>query len=92
MLRPGCLAPHPPASQADCMRLEWLDPRLDGRCRVRDWTCDCRAVYYELCESGGLAFVRRVVQGDDRIVAETHRVRIAEAHAIWKAILSGQAR
>lgn len=53
----------------------------------------CRAVYYELCEAGGQALIRRTVQGDaGNVVRETHRYSIAEARTVWTALLSGQAR
>lgn len=88
----SCLAPHLPMRQSSCASLDWHAPRDDGRCRVIAWTCDCRCVYYELCESGGLAFIRRVTQDRPPTVAETHRVRVPEARTTWQALLTGLAR
>lgn len=90
----GCLSPHVPAAQRDHDRLTWLAPcPAPDRVRVVAWTCVCRAVYYELCEAGGQALIRRTVQGDaGNVVRETHRYSIAEARTVWTALLSGQAR
>ncbi|MFC7646314.1 hypothetical protein ACFQX6_41300 [Streptosporangium lutulentum] len=44
------------------------------RLRVIIWTCCCRATLYELCQTGGQAFIRRTLQLDgDRQVHETYR-------------------
>ncbi|WP_189239974.1 hypothetical protein [Planomonospora parontospora] len=57
------------------------------------WTCKCRVPFYELCEAGGQAFIRRTVyEGNGWKVRETSRRRSAEAHAMWTALLSGLAR
>ena len=92
MLMTSCLAPHPPLPQSASVQLEWLPPRDDRRCRIIAWTCDCRAVHYEFCQSGGLGFVRRVIQGEENVVSETHHVRLTEAHHLWAALLTGPAR
>lgn len=86
----SCLSPHLPLPQSSCVRLNWYPAGKDKRCRVVAWTCHCRSVHYELCESGGLAFIRRFTQGQQP--AETHRVRVGEARATWFALLSGMAR
>ncbi|MEU7986694.1 hypothetical protein AB0B56_17680 [Streptosporangium canum] len=78
--------------QATHERLAWLEPRSDDRYRLIAWTCDCRAVVYELRSSGGIFFVQRIVQGRPRTITETSRTRAAEAHKLWLAILLGQAR
>ncbi|SEN21561.1 hypothetical protein SAMN05660976_07064 [Nonomuraea pusilla] len=88
----SCLSPHLPLPQGACTKLDWYPSRNDERCRVTEWTCSCRSVYYELCQAGGLGFVRRVVQGEDPAVAETPRVRLAEARVMWRALLTGLAR
>lgn len=87
-----CLSPHVPLPQGTCAKLDWHPSRWDEQCRVIDWTCPCRSVYYELCQAGGLGFVRRITQGEDLAVAETGRVRLAQAHAMWHALLTGLAR
>ncbi|MGV9772926.1 hypothetical protein [Streptosporangium sp. NPDC003464] len=67
-------------------------PRAD-RVRVKEHTCDCRATFYELCQAGGLMFVRR-----------THRLRGAvtvhespwalsrQVEELWLRLLMGSAR
>ncbi|WP_157248525.1 hypothetical protein [Nonomuraea typhae] len=88
-----CLAPHPTPPREDCLRVTWLEPRGDDRCRVIAWTCDCRRLYFELCASGGLTFVRRTVRETEWIVtAETHRGPLLETEKIWTALLHGLAR
>lgn len=87
-----CLSPHVPPPQLSCVKLYWYPARTGERPRTVAWTCDCPDVYYELCESGGLGFIRRVAKERRRIVVETHRVRVGEAQALWVALLSGMAR
>jgi hypothetical protein len=69
----------------------WLVPtRFGDHYRVRSWTCDCRKVYYELCAAGGLAFLRRVAQGDPPTVHESARMPHAQAREMWTALLTGR--
>ncbi|GAA0934485.1 hypothetical protein GCM10009560_41740 [Nonomuraea longicatena] len=87
----GCLSPHLPKPQVDCIRLVWLAARHELRRRVLLWTCHCGGIAYELCASGGQTFLRR----EDmrfRKVAETHRMRTQEGHATWQALLQGHVR
>ncbi|MFF5206255.1 hypothetical protein [Streptosporangium sp. NPDC000396] len=80
--------------QAKHERIDWRPerPRAD-RVRVKEHTCDCRATFYELCQAGGLMFIRR-----------THRLRgVVTVHespwavsrqveALWLRLLIGSAR
>ncbi len=94
ILSDECLSPHVVLAQRDHLRLEWRRPypALE-RVRPVAWTCFCRATVYELCEGGGRAFIRRIVQLDDgHEVHETSVYSIHEARAIWTALLSGRAR
>lgn len=88
----SCLSPHLPSPQASCVKLDWYPARPDGRPRTIAWTCDCRSVYYELCEAAGLGFIRRVAKVGQGVVAETHRVRVGESRVMWAALLAGTAR
>ncbi len=88
----SCLSPHLASPQASCVYLDWYPARADGRPRAIAWTCDCRGVYDELCEAGGLGFIRRVAKVGQGVVAETHRVRVGESHVMWAALLSGMMR
>ncbi|SNT57237.1 hypothetical protein SAMN05216276_106620 [Streptosporangium subroseum] len=89
-----CLSPHVAMPQRDHMRLVWREPYQGvTRLRVITWTCRCRATLYELCQTGGQAFIRRTLQLDgDRQVHETYRWPIQEAGDVWRALLSGEAR
>jgi hypothetical protein len=90
----GCLSPHVAMVQRDHVRLEWRTPYpVLARARVVAWTCFCRAMVYELCESAGQAFIRRTVQLDREYeVHETSIRPINETRAIWTGLLSGRAR
>ncbi|MFF5206619.1 hypothetical protein [Streptosporangium sp. NPDC000396] len=89
-----CLSPHLGVAQRDHVRLVWWRfYQTFERVRVMEWTCACRSTVYELCEGGGRAFIRRIVQlENDHQVHETHRWSIAEARANWTNLLSGKAR
>ncbi|MFD9944537.1 hypothetical protein ACFWYW_48525 [Nonomuraea sp. NPDC059023] len=89
----SCLSPYPCQPRADAIRLTWLPPRDDERCRVIAWTCDCRPVYFELCAAGGQTFIRRTSRTAKRvIIAETHRGPSAETQKIWSALTLGLVR
>ncbi|GGO03465.1 hypothetical protein GCM10010116_06840 [Microbispora rosea subsp. aerata] len=64
------------------------------RVLVVAWTFDCQARFYELRQSGGVAFIRRIVQNEDALeISETHRWRVGQAWESWAALLiTGQAR
>ncbi len=88
-----CVSPHVPVRQSDCERLAWFPHTGGDRVRALAWTCECRSVIYELCESGGRTFLRRIVQRSGRPeVSETHRMRADESRAVWAAILTGMAK
>ncbi|GAA3472070.1 hypothetical protein [Nonomuraea roseola] len=89
-----CLSPHVAMAKADHMRLAWQQPYPgEGRVRVLSWTCTCRATVYELCQSGGVAYIRRMLQLDGAPeIHETFRWSLSEARTVWAALLSGQAR
>ncbi|GIH24262.1 hypothetical protein Aph01nite_25720 [Acrocarpospora phusangensis] len=85
---------HVAPAQPGCEALLWLPPvpRTD-RTRVRQHTCECRATIYELCQAGGLRFIRRTVRGPDGSrIHETERVVTARAEQVWLRLLLGQAR
>ncbi|WP_343950083.1 hypothetical protein [Nonomuraea longicatena] len=74
--------------------MEWHAVR-SGRHRVRvvAWTCSCRATVYELCVSGGRAFIRRTVQAEPvAVISETAWGVPREAWEIWAALLAGGVR
>ncbi|WP_203863579.1 hypothetical protein [Planobispora rosea] len=75
-------------------RIRWVVPvpRTD-RIRVRSHTCICREIQFELCEAGGLAFIRRLapLRGRD-VVHETEWTVTTRAVRLWESLLRGQAR
>ncbi|GII92298.1 hypothetical protein [Sinosporangium siamense] len=81
-----------PADQ--CEELSWHIPTRAGeRVRVREWTCECRAIVYELCFSGGVGFVRRTKRrGRQVAVAETDRWGSRRVREVWSALLAGRMR
>jgi len=88
-----CLSPHLPLPQSGAVQLRWFPPFSTGRVWVRAWTCSCRAVVYELCETGGQAFIRRIVQCEPTpVVLETHRWSSRRGREMWAAVLCGRAR
>jgi hypothetical protein len=47
---------------------------------------------YELCQAGGLMFVRRAYRKDGTLITETEWLRAALTEQLWREILLGQAR
>ncbi|GLW10089.1 hypothetical protein Misp01_52180 [Microtetraspora sp. NBRC 13810] len=87
-----CRALHVAPLQRDYERLTWQEatPRAD-RIRVREHTCSCRNISYELCQAGGLVFVRRIYRSDSVVVHETDWLQVGDAERLWMRILLGQA-
>lgn len=57
------------------------------------WTCDCDPAFYELCQSGGLRFIRRTVRArNNPSIDESDHWPAGEADAMWIALLHGLAR
>lgn len=60
---------------------------------MREHTCECDRLVYELCAAGGVVFVRRRYREDKKItVWESEWLRTAEGMGLWMAILTGSAR
>ncbi|TQS05408.1 hypothetical protein FLX08_39735 [Microbispora hainanensis] len=89
----ACVGIHPAAEQRECEEIEWLEslPRA-ASIRVRRHTCDCQPVVYELCQAGGLMFVRRYDRSDGVLIEESEWLRPPAAEHLWTRILLGQAR
>ncbi len=85
---------HVAPLQAKHERLDWRMPAARAaRVRVRLHTCECKATLYELCQGGGLMFVRRTVRrSDGPVVHETEWLRTALMERLWQRILLGEAR
>ncbi|WP_319018610.1 hypothetical protein [Microbispora sitophila] len=82
---------HPAAAQEGHEEVVWhkCQPRV-SRVRVRRHTCGCKPLMFELCQAGGLLFVRRTE--NRTTVTETEWLRAALAEQLWHKILLGQAR
>ncbi|WP_433214852.1 hypothetical protein [Microtetraspora malaysiensis] len=80
--------------QATHEKLAWRAPTARAaRVRVRLHTCECKATLYELCQGGGLMFVRWTVRrADGHVVRETEWLRAALMERLWQRILLGEAR
>ncbi|MBB2914815.1 hypothetical protein FHS43_006127 [Streptosporangium becharense] len=90
----SCSAPHLAPPQPAHVPLTWSALRRFERVRVVAWTChEHRVTFYELCQAGGLAFIRRTSTGKGKaLVAQSEAWRCREAEAVWGALLSGTAR
>lgn len=86
-----CLSPHLPEPHPGCKRLVWLKARNEPRRRALLWTCHCDDVVYELCATGGQAFLWRTDPATEK-GAETHRVSMRQGQAMWQALLEGRVR
>ncbi|WP_329084818.1 hypothetical protein [Streptosporangium sp. NBC_01469] len=90
---PRCLSPHVLPARSHCEALTWHPPRGDTQVRVVRWTCDCDPLFYELCQAGGVRFIRRTRRSrSDLTIDETDRRPAAEADAMWIALLHGLVR
>lgn len=85
---------HPAPRRPDCEPVTWYESTARAeRVRVREHTCGCRNVVYELCAAAGVVFVRRLDRRDSPLtVRESHWLRTSEAERLWAAILDGRAR
>ncbi|MEV4457166.1 hypothetical protein [Microbispora sp. NPDC049633] len=83
---------HVPIRRGYFRKLEWWKPTPARRVLVLAWTCDCQARFYELCQSGGLAYIRRTVQDEEPEIAETHRWPVRQGWATWFDLLTGEVR
>lgn len=90
----SCPAPHLPPLQPGSDELAWHDSARFVRARVVAWTChEHRVTWYELCQSGGMSFIRRMTtKGAAVVVSYSHAWTYVEGGAVWLALLSGQAR
>ncbi|MFC4016084.1 hypothetical protein ACFOY2_53360 [Nonomuraea purpurea] len=92
--KPRCFSAHPMPAAEDCEELNWIVPRQEERLvRVIAWTCDCAAIFYELCQTGGLRFIRRNHNKQGTwTIAESDRWPARQAAAQWTALLLGHLR
>jgi len=89
-----CIGCHVEAAHRDCVRIDWYLVRPDvERMRVRDHTCDCQPVFYELCQAGGQRCIRRTTRMGGRVVVEESvRMAASKTDILWSLLLRGDAR
>lgn len=89
-----CPGVHLLPFRGDGTELAWHESSRFARVRVVAWTChEHRTTWYELCEAGGLAFIRRFKGPVTKPrVVESHAWPLREARAIWVALLCGEVR
>nr|AYP71363.1 hypothetical protein [Nonomuraea sp.] len=88
-----CMSRHPPPPVRGAWKIDWdvAVPRAD-RVRVKDHTCCCRRVYYELCQGGGLRFIRRYTRERKRVIVhESTWLPAAKTNEMWTRLLGGEA-
>ncbi|MBG0819597.1 hypothetical protein HS048_02335 [Planomonospora sp. ID91781] len=84
---------HVAPPQAGYESVAWWPaaPRAD-RIRIREHTCDCRTLSYELCQGGGLMFIRRTYRSGGVLIEESDWMPTAQAEQLWKRLLLGEVR
>ncbi|MEN3541069.1 hypothetical protein AAH991_38560 [Microbispora sp. ZYX-F-249] len=92
MIPPPYHSIHVPDPQPDAEQLQWLAPqRRCTQVRVQRHTCECQPRIYELCQAGGLVFVRRTDRNQAGVeVAETEWLVTARAQELWQKIITGR--
>ncbi|GIH98685.1 hypothetical protein [Planobispora takensis] len=80
--------------QAEREQIDWREEQARAaRVRIREHTCDCKATFYELCQAGGLMFIRRTHRGPkSTVVHESPWLLTKETQELWIRLLMGSAR
>ncbi|WP_101788782.1 hypothetical protein [Nonomuraea indica] len=89
-----CLSPHVAQPCGTPFAIDWFreQPRTE-RVRVRAHTCACQPVFYELCQAGGVRFIRRTTVRRGRMKAmESPRAHAVVVDHLWELLLTGRAR
>jgi hypothetical protein len=86
--------PHPAPQQEQHERLVWRSPsRRTHRIRVVRHSCECEATIFELCQAGGLAFIRKSLRRTaSTVVHETDWMPSKRASQLYERVLRGEAR
>ncbi|MFC4062389.1 hypothetical protein ACFOWE_29160 [Planomonospora corallina] len=89
-----CPSLHLPPARDGHQALDWYGSARFGRVRVVAWTCHAhRVAFYELCEAGGLSFIRRTVdQNGRRVVAYSDAWPCRKGREMWTALVCGLVR
>ncbi|GLW08491.1 hypothetical protein Misp01_36210 [Microtetraspora sp. NBRC 13810] len=75
-----------------CCQIYWQEsrPRAD-RVRIKAYTCDCQPTFYELCQAGGLLYIRRTSRERRRVtVHETVWMVARDGEQLWTQLITGQ--
>ncbi|GLW98245.1 hypothetical protein Misp02_23320 [Microtetraspora sp. NBRC 16547] len=83
--------PHVEPLAAERLAIEWRRPTPRcARIRVKEHTCECQGTLYELCQAGGLRFIRRSIRkGRRAMVSETIWMPSAKTERLWRLLLAG---
>lgn len=75
------------------LSIEWSREHVrTDTVRVRAHTCACRSVFFELCQAGGLRFIRRTTVGGTKVLRDESPRDLAEkVDELWRLLLSGRA-
>jgi hypothetical protein len=89
-----CYGRHVEVARDGHQQIEWDPERSRAvHVRVRDYTCDCEPVFYELCQAGGLRYIRRTSRGGGKVVVtESDPVAASKTDALWLRLMRGEAR
>ena len=85
---------HPAPPRPDALPVSWSSPLPHSSgIRVRDYTCECRSLVFELCVAGGLAFIRRYDRSvSPGVIVESPRERAHNTELLWWQLIAGKAR
>ncbi|MEU4573610.1 hypothetical protein [Nonomuraea sp. NPDC023979] len=84
---------HPAAASPNLTAVRWYPcASRTTNVRVRDYTCGCLPVVFELCNAAGLAFIRRHQRSTSgTVVTESGWETWSRTEALWSHILRGEA-
>ncbi|GAA2653616.1 hypothetical protein GCM10010412_021870 [Nonomuraea recticatena] len=85
---------HAAAARPGHVAINWTTPTPRcNRISVRRHTCECVPEVFELCQAGGLRFIRRTVREAGAVVVhESDWAVSAVAGRLWELLLGGHAR
>lgn len=90
-----CVGTHLLPPRPGWEKIRWRAARVrTDHVRVREHTCDCVDVVYELISSGGLRHVRRTrfTRYDEIVVQESPWLPAKQGDELWLQLLMGLAR
>lgn len=88
-----CIGVHLSPTTEEHLSIDWQPIRSGTeRVRIQDYTCDCQPTFYELCQAGGLLFIRRTRRTPNHLlVDESPRAGMLNTLILWASLLQGSA-